>query len=96
MSSHDHSCCHSQTEPEAPHDHGKYDRVPADYDGVVYICPMCEGVRDVRNAGCPVCGMALEPEGVAPGEEDTSELDDMTRRFWISVVFTVPLFFIAM
>jgi Cu+-exporting ATPase len=39
---------------------------------------------------CPICGMALEPREVT-GEEDTSELRDMTRRFWISVVLTAPL-----
>ena len=40
--------------------------------------------------------MALEPEGVVVGEEDTSELDDMTRRFWISAIFTIPLAIYAM
>jgi Cu+-exporting ATPase len=40
--------------------------------------------------------MALEPEGIVIGEEDTSELDDMTRRFWISAIFTIPLAIYAM
>jgi Cu+-exporting ATPase len=40
--------------------------------------------------------MALEPEGIVIGEEDTSELDDMTRRFWISAALTLPLFVYAM
>jgi Cu+-exporting ATPase len=43
-----------------------------------------------------MCGMALEPEGIVVGEEDTSELDDMRRRFWISAIFTLPLFVYAM
>jgi Cu+-exporting ATPase len=34
--------------------------------------------------------MALEPESVS-AEEDMSELDDMTRRFWVSLTFSVPL-----
>jgi Cu+-exporting ATPase len=89
---HCHSCHAGEENTEA----GKYDKVPPDYSGVVYICPMCPGVRDVRNSGCPVCGMSLEPEGAAPGDEDTSELDDMTRRFWVSVLFTVPLFVYTM
>lgn len=75
---------------------GKYDKVPDDYNGTVYICPMHPEVRDVENSGCPICGMALEPETVTIGEEDTSELDDMTRRFWICTVLTLPLFIYAM
>ena len=75
---------------------GKYDKVPADYDGTVYTCPMHPEVRDVRNSGCPICGMALEPEKLTIGEEDTSELDDMTRRFWICTVLTVPLLIYVM
>jgi Cu+-exporting ATPase len=75
---------------------GKYDKVPADYDGTVYTCPMHPEVRDVENSGCPICGMALEPETLTIGEEDTSELDDMTRRFWVCIVLTVPLLIYVM
>jgi Cu+-exporting ATPase len=90
-------CCHHATgEQHAAAAAGKYDKVPAGYDGPVYICPMCPGVRDVRNSGCPMCGMALEPEVAAPGEEDTSELDDMWRRFLISLILTLPVFVYAM
>ncbi len=74
-----HSCCGAQAaERDIPA--GKYDLVPAGFDGIVYTCPMHPEVRDIRNSGCPICGMALEPEGVVVGEEDTSELDDMRRR----------------
>ena len=96
MSENEQHCCHHETEQAGAAERGQHDRVPEGYDGVVYICPMCPGVRDVRNSGCPVCGMALEPELGATGVEDTSELDDMTRRFWVSVVFTLPLFIHAM
>ena len=74
----------------------KYDKIPENYSGTVYICPMHPEVRDVRNSGCPICGMALEPETLTIGEEDTSELDDMTRRFWICTVLTVPLLIYVM
>jgi Cu+-exporting ATPase len=93
--SHDHSCCHSAASAE-PIPAGKYDLVPPGYDGMVYTCPMHPEVRDIRNSGCPICGMALEPEGIVVGEEDTSELDDMRRRFWVSAVLTLPLFVYAM
>jgi len=39
--------------------------------------------------------MALEPRTVSVQEENP-ELREMTRRFWVSVVFTVPLLAIAM
>jgi P-type Cu+ transporter len=85
--------CHEHAEAEPGRN---YDLVPAGFEGTVYTCPMHPEVRDVRNSGCPLCGMALEPEGVVAGEEDTSELDDMTRRFWISVALSLPLFVYAM
>ena len=56
-----------------------------------YTCPMHpEVVRDKPGA-CPICGMALEPREVTGEEEAHPELDDMTRRFWISVALTTPL-----
>ncbi len=87
------ACCHGghHGPPQKSKPGGKYDKVPADYTGMVYTCPMHPEVRDVRASPCPLCGMALEPEGVIAGEEDTAELDDMTRRFWISAAFTLPL-----
>ncbi|MEC5210771.1 Cu+-exporting ATPase [Psychrobacter sp. PL15] len=97
----DHASCHSHNDSTSntdakPIKGGKYDKVPADYSGTVYICPMHPEVRDVENSGCPICGMALESETATIGEEDTSELDDMTRRFWICTVLTIPLFLYAM
>jgi Cu+-exporting ATPase len=35
--------------------------------------------------------MALEPRTVAASDEESPELREMTRRFWVSVVLTVPL-----
>ncbi|HXF40974.1 MAG TPA: heavy metal-binding domain-containing protein, partial [Blastocatellia bacterium] len=60
-----------------------------------YTCPMHpEIVRDQPGA-CPICGMALEPRTVT-GEEKNEELIDMTRRFKIGVVLTVPLLLLSM
>ena len=61
-----------------------------------YTCPMHPEIIKDGPGDCPVCGMALEPVVVTEDEEDNSELLDMTRRFWASLVFTVPVFFIAM
>ncbi|MBD3872259.1 MAG: heavy metal translocating P-type ATPase [Acidobacteria bacterium] len=63
---------------------------------VEYTCPMHpEIVRD-EAASCPICGMALEPRTITVGEEENAELVDMSRRFWVSLVLTVPVFLIAM
>lgn len=95
MSSHSqHHSCHQEQAGAPPK--GDYDRVPEGYTGVVWTCPMHPQVRDVRNTGCPICGMALEPESVTAGEEDTSELDDMRRRFIVGAVLTLPLLVYAM
>ena len=48
-------------------------------------------VRQVGPGSCPICGMALEPETVTLDDKPDPELIDMTRRFWISVVLTLPL-----
>ncbi|MGH8582687.1 MAG: heavy metal translocating P-type ATPase [Gammaproteobacteria bacterium] len=63
--------------------------------GREYICPMHPEL--VRNAPgeCPICGMALEPR-VVTVEEDNPELRDMTRRFWLGVILTVPVMLAAM
>ncbi|OQM75692.1 heavy metal translocating P-type ATPase [Manganibacter manganicus] len=65
--------------------------------GTQYTCPMHpEIVRD-KPGSCPICGMALEPMGVPTGDEGPNpELIDFTRRFWVSVVLSVPVFILAM
>jgi Cu+-exporting ATPase len=56
-----------------------------------WVCPMHpEIVRD-SPGDCPKCGMALEPRTATVDDEENSELVDMRRRFWISVVLTIPL-----
>jgi P-type Cu+ transporter len=61
-----------------------------------YTCPMHPEIVRPEPGSCPICGMALEPRTVAAQEEETPELRDMTRRFWVSVVLTAPLLSIAM
>lgn len=61
-----------------------------------WTCPMHpEIIRDAPGS-CPKCGMALEPKTVTAEEEESPELIDMTRRFKVSVVLTIPLVLIAM
>lgn len=60
-----------------------------------YICPMHPEVIEESPGLCPICGMALESRTVVL-EEENPELDEMSRRFKISLLFTIPLFIIAM
>ena len=64
-------------------------------DNVEYTCPMHPEVVQDHPGSCPKCGMALEPKTVQ-ADEETGELDDMTRRLWGSALLTLPLFLIAM
>ncbi|PYR22520.1 MAG: hypothetical protein DMF98_20130 [Acidobacteria bacterium] len=61
-----------------------------------YTCPMHPEVRSDRPGSCPKCGMALELVTPLAAGEANPELVDMTRRFWVSAVLSVPLLFIAM
>jgi len=70
-------------EPEAP-------------AGAIYTCPMHPEVRQVGPGSCPICGMALEPEQVSLDQAPDPELIDMTRRFWIALALTLPVFVIEM
>lgn len=53
-------------------------------------------VRQVGPGTCPKCGMALEPENIAESEGADPELKDMTRRFWVAAVLSIPLLFLGM
>ena len=90
--------------PEAMSDHAgdcpkcgmALQRVVAATPARQYTCPMHPEVIKYAPGDCPICGMALEPMLVLEDEEDDGELIDMTRRFRVSLMLSVPLFFIAM
>jgi Cu+-exporting ATPase len=62
----------------------------------LYTCPMHPEI--IRNApgACPICGMALELMTVSNEIAPNAELIDMSKRFWISVILTIPLLLITM
>ncbi len=53
-------------------------------------------VRQRGPGHCPLCGMALEPVVATTQSGDSPELRDMTRRFWVALVLTVPVFALEM
>jgi len=63
--------------------------------GAQYTCPMHPEIVQAKPGSCPKCGMALVPVA-GTGEADDAELRDMTRRLWLGVAFSLPLFLLAM
>ena len=60
-----------------------------------YTCPMHPEIIREEPGNCPKCGMALEAMD-ATVDEENEELLYMSRRFWVSVVLSLPVFVIAM
>ena len=71
--------------------------MPSEFEPQQWVCPMHpEVVRDAPGS-CPICGMGLEPKTVTlENGRSNPELRDMTRRFWVSVAFAVPLLVVSM
>ncbi|HET7384945.1 MAG TPA: heavy metal translocating P-type ATPase [Pseudolabrys sp.] len=65
-------------------------------EGATYTCPMHPEIRQAGPGSCPICGMALEPEIAGIETGPNPELIDMTRRFWIGLVLTLPVFTLEM
>ncbi|GLI95844.1 copper-translocating P-type ATPase [Methylocystis echinoides] len=63
---------------------------------MIYTCPMHPQIRQVGPGNCPICGMALEPVVSTVEEGPSAELTDMTRRFWVGLTLTVPVFLLEM
>lgn len=65
-------------------------------EGTIYTCPMHPQIRQVGPGSCPICGMALEPEMPTTETGPSAELTDMTRRFWVAAVPSVPVVVLGM
>jgi Cu+-exporting ATPase len=80
--------CGRELLPDKPHAHAEA--------MTEWTCPMHpEIVRDAPGS-CPICGMALEPKTITAEEQENPELIDMTKRFKVGTVLTIPLVYIAM
>ena len=86
---------------EHGHEHHRHDRRHAAPEGAgpgrsavaaraKYTCPMHPEVLRDGPGSCPICGMALVPIA-GTGEADDSELKDLTRRFQVGTILTIPL-----
>jgi len=64
--------------------------------GTIYTCPMHPQIRRSEPGSCPICGMALEPEGIPEAESTNPELENMTRRFVVGAVLATPIFVLEM
>jgi Cu+-exporting ATPase len=65
--------------------------------GTLYTCPMHPEIVQEGPGTCPICGMALEPQGIPPADAGPSpELVDFTHRLRVGTVLTLPLLVIAM
>jgi Cu2+-exporting ATPase len=62
----------------------------------MYTCPMHPEVRQSGPGSCPICGMALEPVTPTATDEENPELADMTRRFWVALILSIPVLWLAM
>jgi Cu+-exporting ATPase len=60
-------------------------------EGTIHTCPMHPEIRQPGPGSCPICGMALEPELATADSGPNPELVDMTRRFWIGTMLTLPV-----
>src|SRR5712692_7323876 len=69
---------------------------PAPAPGTLYTCPMHPEIRQLGPGACPKCGMALEPVVASAEDQPNPELVDMTRRFWIGLVLSLPVLALGM
>jgi Cu+-exporting ATPase len=93
-------------ERHVPHpDHGAHAAVVADpamqksptgREEVEYTCPMHPQVRRMGPGNCPICGMTLEPVMATANTGDSPELRNMTKRFWVGLALTAPVFALEM
>jgi Cu+-exporting ATPase len=80
---------------DSNHCHHQHKKENSQINAGQYTCPMHPEVVRNEPGDCPKCGMALEPRTVKADSEN-AELTNITRRFWISLILSIPVFVIAM
>ncbi|RLD85585.1 MAG: ATPase, partial [Bacteroidetes bacterium] len=61
-----------------------------------YTCPMHPEINLPEPGDCPKCGMSLIPVTPTNDNHEEREYKAMLKKFWIAVIFTLPVFLIAM
>jgi len=69
---------------------------PKSNENIEYTCPMHPQIRQMGPGNCPICGMALEPVVATGAAGPSGELKDLTRRFWIGLMLSIPLVILEM
>jgi Cu+-exporting ATPase len=62
----------------------------------LYTCPMHPEIQQDEPGSCPICGMSLEPMIPSIVTFDEQEIDDLSLRFWVSAVLSIPLLVVNM
>ena len=65
-------------------------------ESAIWTCPMHPEIRRPGPGSCPICGMALEPVLPTVSDGPSEEYRDMRRRFWVGLVFALPVFALEM
>ena len=63
---------------------------------MIYTCPMHPEVEQDHPGACPKCGMTLEPKTIGGEGHEHEEMRSLSRKFWIALVLTIPVLFLAM
>ncbi|PLW96115.1 MAG: copper-translocating P-type ATPase [Marinilabiliales bacterium] len=63
---------------------------------VIYTCPMHPEIRQDHPGDCPKCGMTLVPEKGKETSEEEKAYKKMAKKFWVAIILSVPVLFIAM
>jgi P-type Cu+ transporter len=63
---------------------------------MIYTCPMHPEIEQDHLGACPKCGMTLEPKALRGEEPEHGETRSLSRKFWIALILTIPVLFLAM
>ena len=83
------SCCHE-------HAHGNKKKKPVSNSAGPFTCPMHPEIISDTMGDCPKCGMPLEPVDGGGDDHSEHEIAELSRKFWIGLILTIPVLIIAM